>query len=109
MFGHAGAVLKNFHVAPEVLGIAGGPEVARVNGLRPLRTDMDAAALRIACRCQCAEGNCDCKRSHSFLQNAHGESPFSMERLYGAPLAHALIALRETRLLRLAAKQLPFE
>src|SRR6516165_11850825 len=76
MFGHAGPVCIDLLVTPEVLRITGGPEAALVNGLRALPADMDAAAfLRVARRCQRGDGECQRKRSQTFLQVSHDESP----------------------------------
>src|SRR5215831_17752800 len=43
MFGHAGAILINLHVTPEVLRMSGRQHAARVNGLRALAADFAAA------------------------------------------------------------------
>src|SRR5215468_8272417 len=101
MFGHAGAVLINFHVAPEVLRITGGPEAALVNGLRAFATDF-AATLCIAWRCQRGHGERQRKRSQTFLQVHHDESP-----CYCRLVTDASRRRGRTRLLALAAKRLP--
>src|SRR5262249_47610096 len=113
MFGHAGAVLINLHVTPEVLRISGRQHAARVNGLRPLATDFAAAlcvawrcqhayaaALRIAWRCQRAHGEPHGKRSQTFLEVDHDESPFPS---IVAPSHDTSRRRGRTRLIRLAA------
>src|SRR5437870_13124782 len=77
MFGHAGPVCIYLLVTPEVLRIAGGPEVARVNGLRALLADTDAAVLRVARRHNSADSNRHGKRGQTFLKVNHDESPSS--------------------------------
>src|SRR5258707_13048369 len=74
-FGHAGPVLINLHVTPEVLRIAGRQEVALVNGLCALLSDSFRAALRVAGRCQRGDGNSYGKGSQTFLKVHHDESP----------------------------------
>src|SRR5258708_27222707 len=77
MFGHAGPVRIDLLVTPEVLRITGGPDVARVNGLRALLADTDAAAvLRVARRCQRAYRKSHGKRRQTFPQVDHDASPF---------------------------------
>src|SRR5256886_10207728 len=67
MFGHACPVCIDLLVTPEVLRITGGPEIARVNGLRALLADTDAAAfLRVARRCQRAYRKSHGKRRQTF-------------------------------------------
>src|SRR6516164_7190743 len=106
MFGHAGAVLEDFHVAPEILRISTRQNAARVDRLRAFRTDFDAASLRIAWRRQRAQGERDCKRSQPFLQSDHDESPF----LDGTcPSSRHLLPCRRSRLLGFAAKRLAFK
>src|SRR5215831_7399596 len=102
MFGHARPICIDLLVAPEVLRIAGGPEVARVNGLRALLADMDAAFLRVARRCQRGHGERQCKRSRTFLQVHHDESP-----CYCRLATDTSRRRRRTRLLAFAAKRLP--
>src|SRR5258708_37745568 len=75
MLGHAGPVLIDLHVAPEVLRISGRQQVALVNGLRALLTDPFGAALRIAGRCQRDDGNSYGTGSQTFLKVHHDESP----------------------------------
>src|SRR5919201_4378601 len=79
MFGHAGAVGIELLVAPEVLRITRRPNAARVQGLRALRADPDAAVLRlrIARRCGRADGNNDSEHGQTFLKVNHDESPSS--------------------------------
>ena len=77
MFGHACPVCIDLLVTPEVLRITGGPEISRVNGLRALLADTDAAAfLRVARRCQRAYRKSHGKRRQTFPQVDHDESPF---------------------------------
>src|SRR5262249_51118548 len=102
MFGHAGPVRIDLLVTPEVLRIAGGPEVARVNGLRALLADTDAAFLRVARRCQRGHGERQRKRSQTFLKANHDESP-----CYCRLVTDTSRRRGRTRLLRLAAKRLP--
>src|SRR6266436_3966495 len=75
VFGHAGPVLINLHVAPEVLRIAGRQEVALVNGLCALLADSFRAPLRVAGRCQRGDGNSYGKGSQTFLKVHHDEFP----------------------------------
>src|SRR5262245_60965896 len=93
----------NLLVTPEVLRITGGPEVALVNGLRALLANMDAAFLRVARRCQRGHGERQCKRSQTFLKVNHDESP-----CYCRLVTDTSRRRGRTRLLRLAAKRLPF-
>jgi len=66
MFAHAGPIRIDLLVTPEVLRITGRPEVARVNGLRALLADTDAAFLRVARRCQRGHGERQRKRRPCF-------------------------------------------
>src|SRR5258708_22125532 len=75
MLGHAGPVLIDLHVAPEVLRISGRQQVALVNGLSALLTDPFGDALRVAGRCQRDDGNSYGKGSQTFLKVHHDESP----------------------------------
>src|SRR5437660_3933584 len=78
MFGHACPVCIDLLVTPEVLRITGGPDAARVNGLRALLADTDAAAfLRVARRRNSADSHRHGKRSQTFLKVNHDESPSS--------------------------------
>src|SRR5262245_32920368 len=104
MFGHAGPVGVDLLVAPEVLRITRRPNAALVQGLRPLRADSDAAAfLRVARRCQRGHGERQRKRSQTFLKVNHDES-----LCYCRLVTDTSRRRGRTRLLRLAAKRLPF-